>query len=671
DHEYTEQDWIFTGGAARRDGNSLQDDFPNAYGTYSWRLGEDNVSWTGTFTNSGTINAFGFKVRRWDASPTPNYEVAYSTNGGMNFTLVETIDNAYLDNSSQWKVFEHELGTPVSIGANDFVVRLSQTSGERIFIDDFSFDLTADDCDNETWYYRSVTSGSYTNKLTWEKSSTGASWEPADCPPNENASEVLIRDGHNVFVNTGIAIPTLIIEGNALLRIDAGTVDMSVGSITINANGVLEFDGGEVPVFPSSGIGITVDGTLRVSTAVGGISSALAGNGSSGKVSYADGSVFEWNTSGAAAFQSSGQTYFPDVDASTIPIFSIPQAMGVAGASSNSFINGVFQVDGSMTWDNSGEKIIRNGITGNGTITQSASSGLIRLTASNVELGGTGALALNSNGLLIPSGVTVDLQSDKPVVNASEESGRIEIEGVLNDNGFGIPGDVDNVVIGSTGLINCTNPNGLIAPNGTFGSTAGAYSFDANSLIDYQRTGDQDVTTVSNYGNLTIRGSGTKTITNGVTSVLGDLLVDGSAVISAAPEAGLSFTNDMTISGTASFDSGAHDNLVLSTSGENIQNINGNANPIRCLSFLSVKANSSLTLNGVSAVEVKGEWETDYYSTGNFTNGGATLQVGGDMRIRGGDFDRYSIAGTVRLTGESGAAQQVFRGTDDSPVSAV
>jgi hypothetical protein len=142
DHTYAESDWTFTGGPALRNTTSAQDGFPGALGTYSWRLRNDSsVSWTATYTTTGTLTDFGFDVRRWDGSPSPNFSVEYSTNGGTSFSPTGiTIDNTFLNNTSDWSTLSYSLPTPANVNANELIVRVAaQGATERIMIDNFSF----------------------------------------------------------------------------------------------------------------------------------------------------------------------------------------------------------------------------------------------------------------------------------------------------------------------------------------------------------------------------------------------------------------------------------------------------------------------------------------------------------------------------------------------------
>lgn len=142
DHKYEDQDWEFTGGPALRETSGTQNGHPKTNsGANAWRLRDvSSVIWTATLTTCGTIEDFGFAVRRWDGSPSPDYDVSFSTNGGSSYTSIETIDNTFLGNSSAYSFVSHTIGSPTYTEANDFIVKVEANSaGERIMIDDFTF----------------------------------------------------------------------------------------------------------------------------------------------------------------------------------------------------------------------------------------------------------------------------------------------------------------------------------------------------------------------------------------------------------------------------------------------------------------------------------------------------------------------------------------------------
>lgn len=134
DHVYTDGVFSATGGPALRNGTTTQDGVAGAFGTYSWRLRDNNsVNWTINIA-SGGVSTFSMAIRRWDGTPSPAYNLEYSTDGGSTWTLVTAINNTTLDGVSAWKTFE---GTINSSNPN-IKIRLAATGPtERIMVDDF------------------------------------------------------------------------------------------------------------------------------------------------------------------------------------------------------------------------------------------------------------------------------------------------------------------------------------------------------------------------------------------------------------------------------------------------------------------------------------------------------------------------------------------------------
>ena len=152
DHSYADHGFVFTGGPALRDPETaIVDGFSSALDVYGWRLRNAAVTWTATYTlalQAGeSFGSFGFDARRWDDSPSPAYTVEYSFNGGTDWTVASSIgssgvlDNAAFGDSSDWSTFEQLVTGPDGLAANQFVVRLSATTGERVMVDNFSYEV--------------------------------------------------------------------------------------------------------------------------------------------------------------------------------------------------------------------------------------------------------------------------------------------------------------------------------------------------------------------------------------------------------------------------------------------------------------------------------------------------------------------------------------------------
>lgn len=135
EHSYTDGVFSATGGPALRETSGTQDGFPKTFGNYAWRLRDNaSVDWVITIA-SGGVSTFSLKIRRWDGSPSPNYNLEYSVDG-ESWHLVALINNASLDNSSDWKLFEGVIDSNM----NNIRIRLKANGNtERIMVDDFTW----------------------------------------------------------------------------------------------------------------------------------------------------------------------------------------------------------------------------------------------------------------------------------------------------------------------------------------------------------------------------------------------------------------------------------------------------------------------------------------------------------------------------------------------------
>ena len=136
DHAYADGVFSATGRPALRSTTSDQDGYPEALGTYSWRMRNfSTIDWRITIA-SGGVSTFSMAIRRWDASPSPAFNIEYSTDGGTTWVLVSTVNNTTLDNVSAWKTFE---GTINSSNENILIRLVATDTTERIMIDDFTW----------------------------------------------------------------------------------------------------------------------------------------------------------------------------------------------------------------------------------------------------------------------------------------------------------------------------------------------------------------------------------------------------------------------------------------------------------------------------------------------------------------------------------------------------
>ncbi len=219
DHTYVDGVFSSTGGPALRNTTSTQDGSPGAFGSYSWRLSNTtDVEWTITIA-SGGVGIFEVDVRRWDGSPSPDYNLDYSVDGGNNWSNVTNINNTSLDNSSDWKTFS---GTINHTASNIMIRFIANGSTERIMIDNFKW--TTFEGEATTNWMADASSSEWNDPNNWSNGLPGT------------ASDVIINSGTNdPLLQSASTIQSLTINSGATLNIGASGQLSVTGTLTNNA----------------------------------------------------------------------------------------------------------------------------------------------------------------------------------------------------------------------------------------------------------------------------------------------------------------------------------------------------------------------------------------------------------------------------------------------------
>ncbi len=367
--------------------------------------------------------------------------------------------------------------------------------------------------------YRSKTAGPalWSSAAAWQISTdNGTSWIDAALTPTATSAEgITIQSGHTINIDASVAIDQVVVQNGAILQRLAGAtpalITLSDGAgedLIVQSGGIFRLLNSDtafdyincISYTSSAKILVQTNGMIEVNISAGSEFWRFATQAIT-RIEYQNNAVFYWNPSGAIAFGTSGITYFPSVAADIIPVFRVAKGVSV-GSSTTCTINGLLQLDGgNFTWQNSGTKIIRNGIRNSGTIAQAASSGVIQINGSTSVIGGAGTLELTSAGLTISAG-TCTLENNKTL-----NTGAITINNsaILNAQTFSLSG-TGAFTINAGGTLVTGHSAGV---NGTV-LLSGTKSFATNSNYGFtgivsQVTGSLMPITV---GTLTIENNG-------------------------------------------------------------------------------------------------------------------------------------------------------------------
>ena len=367
-----------------------------------------------------------------------------------------------------------------------------------------------------TDYFRSKISGSWNSINCWESSTDGATnWISATLVPSQTANIISIRSGHTITINTNTTVDQVQITTGGILELATSastllTINDGVGNDVIVQNGGIfrhKITGTNPPLpsfVGSASMEIQGGGTLEVASNNGTPSNyAVTTSSIANNIIWADNSIFNWNTTSSPLDQ---VTYFPGT--ATIPVFRFSSSASIGGTAAT-VINGLLEANANVNFQSTGTKTIRNGIIGTGTVAATAVSvGQIIVNGATAKLGG-GTLVLSDAGLLISAGTELSLISNKTINKVGTANSPINLSGTMLAGDYIIDG---TSTIQISGTLKTTNANGLIgSTNTTFAGSFNISSFGSNSIVEYNRLGDQVITPLS-YANVNIYGSGTKKV---------------------------------------------------------------------------------------------------------------------------------------------------------------
>ena len=329
----------------------------------------------------------------------------------------------------------------------------------------FSCCAAAKSVSNPSDYFRSASTGDWGTLTTWESSPDNTTWLAATLIPDNGANTIYIRNTHSVTVSTNQNMDQVIIESGGILFHSANTLTVSDGvgdDINILAGGIFTLASAANPVvFAVSTATVNISTTAILRVAATGLTFASPNPGvNTSNYIYQNASVLEYTPN--LAFASAGVTFFPNVNAATIPIFRTTGNLGLIGGASFTIFNGLFEANGTITFANSGTKTFRNGIIGTGNISSDVSSGKFIINGTTASLGGTGSLTLPSvNGMDIGNTTTVTMVSDKAITgNIALLSDALVMLGTFNLTMTGIINGgsaTSHIVTNSTGKLFINN----------------------------------------------------------------------------------------------------------------------------------------------------------------------------------------------------------------------
>ena len=395
-----------------------------------------------------------------------------------------------------------------------------------------------------TDYFKSSGTGSWNSPTSWQSSHDNITYFPATLAPSSLAAAISIQNLHTVTINSsGVSLINTTIQSGGILEITSPatySINGAGDNLIVENGGLLLLNFTTVSALSGTGTALIKTGGRVTANAVGSAAAADAIGDNylnvNSKFTYQDKSIFEWNIA-TYIFNSTGsKDYFKTPSGTDIPILRISAAPVAAfGTSSANVLNCILEVNAAFSIGGNGVKTFRGGLTGTSTITQT--DGFITLPNASAVL--DGSLTINTissglrftNGATVPVGATVKINvaAQNDIIN--KQSGNLQINGTLdittarinNTSGAG-----PSVTIATGGVLKTSNSGGFSGGGASIISEP--IILETNSTIEFNRAGDQNFNSRSDFKNLTFSGSGIKKPASGFDPV-GTIKITGTAVL--------------------------------------------------------------------------------------------------------------------------------------------
>lgn len=402
----------------------------------------------------------------------------------------------------------------------------------------FSFGQTSLSTD----YFKSSVTGNWISPSTWQSSHDNITYFPATVAPSSVAASISIQNLHTVTINSpGVSLTNATIQTGGTLEITSTasySIDGTGDNLIVENGGILLLNFTTLSAPSGTGTALVKTGGKVKANAVGSATSADAIGDNylniNSKFTYQDKAIFEWNIANHIFNNTSVQNYFKTLSNSDIPILRISTApIANFGTSSPNMLNCILEVNAPFNIAGSGIKTFRGGLTGTSIINHTA--GKISLPNANSVI--DGSLTINTissglqlvNGAIVPVGANVKITVPVENQSISKQGGNLQINGTLDITNCRIDntGTGASVTIANGGMLKTSNTGGFSGLGAAIVSEP--IILETNSTIEFNRGGDQNFNSRSDFKNLTFSGSGIKKPASGFDPV-GTIKITGTAI---------------------------------------------------------------------------------------------------------------------------------------------
>ena len=207
-----------TGASGTRTGNFASTSFPAVNWSAGYATATANVLYQGTPTVTVTVGTYNYNGSPQGPNSATNtgtgssYTFSYSGSGYGPTTTAPTAAGNYT--------------ATATVAANGNYISASSTATA----------FTIADASLSSDYFRTQTSGDWSNVATWQSSHDNSTWINATLTPTSSATTINVLADHEVTISTAATASTLNVNGGGKLTLNSGITLGVTGNFNINGN---------------------------------------------------------------------------------------------------------------------------------------------------------------------------------------------------------------------------------------------------------------------------------------------------------------------------------------------------------------------------------------------------------------------------------------------------
>ena len=431
-----------------------------------------------------------------------------------------------------------------------------------------SFPYTTNEFSAQTGslYYRSKTTGNWNVPGTWETSTDNATWGNAVASPTSSANTITILGPHTVTITADVTIDQVYVSGSLIVSGSpvTATINNGIGTdLTINNGGFVTMAVGTTGGWVATGASVAVlSGGTYIHNSLRAVSAFL------------DQTVFDTNSTmiyrGATgltpAVSLGGRTFGHLRFECTSGTITLTPSFSVTTCTSNDFYIGSNVTISSSSLASTAQFVVGGNFTNNGTMNNA--SGYFNFTFSGTSKTISGSVVPNFDTFNF-TGTASYTMNTSVSLQYTVDIGTVAVGATLDNGG-------ENQITGSASATFTVNGKFITRDaQGFTGTNAAiptlAVTVNTNSTVEYGGP-SQTMTAFTTYYNVTISGTGTKTLLTTPIVMNGDLNVNASTLLVNVNEV-IEVAKNVNVAGGATFEIKNNGQLVQVVDVVNAANV--------------------------------------------------------------------------------------------------